>query len=87
MSHSRAGQVTDNSMTAYSKNPRTKWVLEWPGMVVICVDMCYWTSMGEESLPPSQPTMRCEVWMKCDCIYTPVIAVYLYLAAFIAVSL
>jgi dynein heavy chain len=48
--------VTDNSMTAYSKNPRTKWVLEWPGMVVICVDMCYWTSMGEEYLTRSDIT-------------------------------
>ena len=40
-------------MTAYSKNPRTEWVLDWPGMVVICVDMCYWTSMGEEYLSRS----------------------------------
>ena len=35
-------QVT-NSHKAYSDTPRDRWVLEWPGQVVICVSQIYWT--------------------------------------------
>lgn len=35
-------QIT-NSMRAYAETNRSKWVLEWPGQVVICVSQIYWT--------------------------------------------
>jgi dynein heavy chain len=35
-------QVT-NAMKAYSETKREKWVLEWPGQVVLCVSQIYWT--------------------------------------------
>ncbi|KAJ3276290.1 Dynein heavy chain 3, axonemal [Terramyces sp. JEL0728] len=42
-------QVT-NSHKAYTETPREKWVLEWPGQVVICVSQIYWTKEVTEAL-------------------------------------
>eukprot|EP00931_Biecheleriopsis_adriatica_P034701 TRINITY_DN20021_c0_g4_i1.p1 TRINITY_DN20021_c0_g4~~TRINITY_DN20021_c0_g4_i1.p1 ORF type:complete len:4150 (-),score=1074.99 TRINITY_DN20021_c0_g4_i1:152-12580(-) len=36
-------KVTASSLVAYAQTERTKWVLEWPGQVVICIDNIYWT--------------------------------------------
>ncbi|CAE8623425.1 unnamed protein product [Polarella glacialis] len=36
-------KVTAASLVAYARSDRTKWVLEWPGQVAICVDNIYWT--------------------------------------------
>ncbi|XP_065826535.1 dynein axonemal heavy chain 3-like isoform X2 [Oscarella lobularis] len=36
--------VTEKAMKAYAEVPRNKWVLEWPGQVVICVGSTYWTT-------------------------------------------
>lgn len=33
----------DLSMADYAVKPRVKWVLEWPGQVVLCVTQTYWT--------------------------------------------
>jgi dynein heavy chain len=35
-------QIT-NSHKAYTETPRERWVLEWPGQVVICVSQIFWT--------------------------------------------
>ena len=35
--------VTKESVVAYEAQPREKWVLEWPGQVVIAAGTIYWT--------------------------------------------
>ena len=35
--------VIGQSYTAYVETSRRKWVLEWPGQVVICTSSIYWT--------------------------------------------
>ena len=35
--------VTKESVVAYEEKPRDKWVLEWPGQVVIAASTIYWT--------------------------------------------
>ncbi|KAJ3308630.1 Dynein heavy chain 3, axonemal [Boothiomyces sp. JEL0838] len=42
-------QIT-NSHKAYAETPREKWVLEWPGQVVICVSQIYWTKEVTDAL-------------------------------------
>ncbi|KAI8893820.1 dynein heavy chain and region D6 of dynein motor-domain-containing protein [Globomyces pollinis-pini] len=42
-------QIT-NSHKAYNETPRDRWVLEWPGQVVICVSQIYWTKEVTEVL-------------------------------------
>jgi dynein heavy chain len=33
----------ENSHKVYPKSNRASWVLEWPGQIVLCVAMIYWT--------------------------------------------
>lgn len=35
--------VVADSYVAYAQSDREKWVLEWPGQVVLCVSQIYWT--------------------------------------------
>lgn len=35
--------VTKESVVAYEEKPRDKWVLEWPGQVIIAASTIYWT--------------------------------------------
>ena len=44
--HEQVGRA----MKAYAEFPREKWVLEWPGQVVICVSQIYWTKEVIETL-------------------------------------
>lgn len=36
--------VMQGAMQAYAEVPRGKWVLEWPGQVVLAISSTYWTS-------------------------------------------
>ena len=36
--------VMTQSVAAYVDDPRRKWVLEWPGQIVIAASTVYWTA-------------------------------------------
>ncbi|KAJ3284862.1 Dynein heavy chain 7, axonemal, partial [Borealophlyctis nickersoniae] len=42
--------VVEEAYYAYQNTPREKWVLEWPGQVVLCVSSIYWTLGVEEAI-------------------------------------
>jgi len=42
--------VAKKCVEAYPKSERVKWVLEWPGQVILAVDQLYWTQESEEYL-------------------------------------
>lgn len=35
--------VMSNAVAAYNQDPRRKWVLEWPGQVIIAASTVFWT--------------------------------------------
>lgn len=39
-----------NSLVAYTSNPRTAWVQEWPGQMVLAGSSTYWTQGVEHGL-------------------------------------
>nr|KAJ3422321.1 Dynein heavy chain 7, axonemal [Polyrhizophydium stewartii] len=43
--------IIKDAHAAYPKSPREKWVLEWPGQVVICVSQIFWTLGVEDAIP------------------------------------
>ncbi|NXL48091.1 DYH7 protein, partial [Podilymbus podiceps] len=42
--------IIARSRMAYLETERKKWVLEWPGQVVLCVSQMFWTSEVHEAL-------------------------------------
>ncbi len=46
--------VTKSSVTSYAEDPRKKWVLNWPGQVVIAVGTIYWTRDVTEAIETGQ---------------------------------
>jgi dynein heavy chain len=45
--------VKDSCMMAmqdYFKSPRSKWLLKWPGQVVICGNFIHWTAEVSEAM-------------------------------------
>lgn len=43
-------QVTGESVEGYKSTPRDRWVIEWPGQIVICVSSIFWTQCVEEAM-------------------------------------
>lgn len=37
-------KVISDAVVAYKQTPRKKWVLDWPGQVIICSSSIYWTA-------------------------------------------
>ncbi|CAH8612512.1 unnamed protein product [Heterobilharzia americana] len=42
--------IIGKSILAYAQTPRTEWVLQWPGQVVIAVCQTFWTSEVTEAI-------------------------------------
>ena len=36
-------KVASDSIQAYANNTRERWILEWPGQLVLCIGQLYWT--------------------------------------------
>lgn len=36
-------EVCSKGIAAYASTPRTQWVLQWPGQIVLAVSGIYWT--------------------------------------------
>lgn len=36
-------KIMTDGMASYSKTSRVDWVLDWPGQVVLTVNLIYWT--------------------------------------------
>uniref|UniRef100_A0A3B4TMN2 Dynein heavy chain hydrolytic ATP-binding dynein motor region domain-containing protein n=1 Tax=Seriola dumerili TaxID=41447 RepID=A0A3B4TMN2_SERDU len=49
--------VIHQGVIQYAEVPRKKWVLQWPGQVVICASSIFWTS--EVSEPPIHLLLTC----------------------------
>ncbi|XP_053132344.1 dynein axonemal heavy chain 3 isoform X3 [Hemicordylus capensis] len=43
-------QVIEFSIGGYDLVPRNKWVLQWPGQIVICVSSIFWTKEVSEAI-------------------------------------
>lgn len=43
-------KVISDSVKDYATAPRRKWVISWPGQVVICCSSIYWTSEVSEAM-------------------------------------
>ncbi|KAI9354083.1 dynein heavy chain and region D6 of dynein motor-domain-containing protein [Zopfochytrium polystomum] len=48
-------QQVCNALKSYVETPREKWVLEWPGQVVICVSQIFWTREVAEAIRTGGP--------------------------------
>ncbi|CAG0885871.1 unnamed protein product [Darwinula stevensoni] len=42
--------VTQRAVAAYAHTDRAKWVLEWPGQVILCASNIHWTAQTTEAL-------------------------------------
>jgi len=40
-------EIINNAVKEYKRSKRTKWVLKWPGMVVLCAATINWTAEVE----------------------------------------
>ena len=42
--------IIKEAVRAYENRERKRWVLEWPGQIVICASQVYWTKEAEKSI-------------------------------------
>ncbi|KAJ1569497.1 Dynein heavy chain 1, axonemal [Cladochytrium tenue] len=51
-------QVIKEGLACYTAKPRTEWVLDWPGQVVLSVSQTFWTKEVTEALKTGQAGLR-----------------------------
>lgn len=42
--------IASKAIAAYLGKPRSEWILDWPGMLVLCCSQIYWTKEVSESI-------------------------------------
>lgn len=47
-------ETVRQGMAAYPEKPRSQWVLEWPGQVVLAVTAIFWTQVTPYTSFPGQ---------------------------------
>ena len=53
--------VMGNAVASYVQDPRRKWVLEWPGQIIIAASTVYWTTDVTDAI--KNGTLK--VWYDC----------------------
>ncbi|KAL7754340.1 hypothetical protein RI367_000321 [Sorochytrium milnesiophthora] len=48
-------EQVSKALKTYPESPRERWVLEWPGQVVICVSQIFWTTEVQEAIQAGGP--------------------------------
>lgn len=52
--------VCIGAVCAYTNIPRPQWVLEWPGMVILCASSVHWTTEVTEAITAN--TLPVSLW-------------------------
>ena len=67
-------EVMSKAVRMYVKEPRGKWVLEWPGQVVIAASTVHWTTDVSEAIEQhtlkvcmNEYVSRYECWVEHSC--------------------
>lgn len=55
-------KIVLDSIQGYRDTPRKRWVLEWPGQVILCTSTIFWTSEVMEAMAE-------EGGLKVVCLY------------------
>ena len=53
-------KVVMDSIQAYKDTPRKRWVIDWPGQVILCVSSIYWTSEVIEAMTQQDGLQVCD---------------------------
>ncbi|KAK6177269.1 hypothetical protein SNE40_015399 [Patella caerulea] len=65
--------VVENSIEAYIISPRTEWVKEWPGQVVLCVSQTFWTREVHEAIRGGPQGLR-DYWDRLEAQLKDIVA-------------
>lgn len=59
-------RVALEAVDAYVNTPRKRWVLEWPGQIVLCVSQTFWTSEVEEAITNNTLAVSFDIYIMHD---------------------
>ena len=83
-------KVVMDSIQAYKDTPRKRWVIDWPGQVILCVSTIYWTSEVIEAMAQQGGLQVCDAgYSVCGFVGGIALSVYLlvYLMDWLALIL
>ena len=71
-------KVVMDSIQAYKDTPRKRWVIDWPGQVILCVSSIYWTSEVIEAMTQQDGLQVCDaVYSVCGFVGGIALSAYL----------